>query len=75
VAYKLKIKIVHFEHEDKELRIIANVICEKERWGRMVANALRVQVPQLEDKFRVLFDEDVLLEVVAKFEGKTVSVE
>ncbi|KAI6191689.1 G domain-containing protein [Aphelenchoides bicaudatus] len=75
IAYKLVIKIVHFEVDEEEIRIIADVICEKERWGKMVSAALEEQVPRLEDKFKKLFGLDVLLEVVARFEGKPIVVE
>lgn len=74
IAYKLKINIVHFEEEDDEVRVIADVICEQERWGKMVAIALEKHVPGLEGKFRQLFGQNFLLEVVAKFEGKAVVV-
>jgi GTPase Era involved in 16S rRNA processing len=72
IAYKLKMKVNHFEQDDDELKIIAHVICDEKRWGRIVAKALEEQTPKLEENFKEIFKQEVMLEIVAKFEGKTV---
>jgi len=73
VAYKLKVKIMHFEQDEDGLRIIVHILCDKERWGRMVSTSLQEQMSNLEEKFKEIFQTEVLLEIIPKVEGKIVN--
>ncbi|KAI6232469.1 G domain-containing protein [Aphelenchoides besseyi] len=75
VAYLLNVNIVHWEHADNEINVIAHIVAEKERTAKMVAEVVPDQIPILEERFSKLFGCPVALEIMSKFNGKTISAQ
>ncbi|KAI6244021.1 G domain-containing protein [Aphelenchoides fujianensis] len=72
IAYRLVIRLMHFEMESDEMNVLAHVIAEKERAAKLAAAVLPEQASELEARFSKLFNRRVNVELLAKFNGKTI---